>query len=131
MKTNSFAALLLVFHLLTLTGWADDIREADYPVHYEVLSASKTDKLVIQKICSMTLRDQADADVTFTVSKTGFGPCPVLNSGKVYNGRRNEKKNEIELVIPVGEDKARVVSWHVNSIVHASSSSQPPSARLQ
>ena len=41
MKTNSFAAFLFVFQLLTATGWPDDIKQADYPVHYEVLSAGK------------------------------------------------------------------------------------------
>ena len=120
MKTNSFAAFLLVFHLLTLTGWADDIREADYPVHYEVLSASKTDKLVIQKICSMTLRDQANANVIISVSRTRIGSCHVLPSGKVYNGRQNGGKNAIELVIPVGENRARVESWHIDATLKES-----------
>ena len=117
MKTNSFTAFLFVFQLLTATGWADDIKEADYPVHYEVLSASKADKVVIQKVCSMALRDQANANVIITVSRKRIGSCSVLPSGKVYNGRQNGEKNAVELVIPVGENRARVESWHINATV--------------
>ena len=115
MKTNSFAAFLFVFQLLTATGWADDIKEADYPVHYEVLSASKADKVVIQKVCSMALRDQANANVIITVSRKRIGSCSVLPSGRVYNGRQNREKNSVELVIPVGENRARVESWHIDA----------------
>jgi hypothetical protein len=117
MKTNSIAAFLLVFQLLTVTGWADDIKEADYPVHYEVLDATKTGTPVIQKVCSMALRDQANANVTITVSRKRVGTCHVLPSGKVYNGRQNGDKNAIELVIPVGENRARVESWHIDGTV--------------
>jgi hypothetical protein len=117
MKTISFAALLFVFPLFVAAGWADDIKEADYPIHYEVLSGSKTDKLMIQKVCSMTMRDQADADVIISLSRKRIGSCNVLPSGEVYNGRQNQEKNAIELVIPVGEDRARVESWHIDSTV--------------
>ncbi len=117
MKTNSFVAFLFVFQLLMATGWADDIKEADYPVHYEVLSGSKAEKVVIQKVCSMALRDQADANVIITVSRKRIGSCPVLPSGTVYNGRQNGKKATIELVIPVGENKARVESWHIDATI--------------
>jgi hypothetical protein len=117
MKTNSFAAFLFVIPLLTAAGWADDIKQADYPVHYEVLSASKADKAMIQKVCSMTLRDQANANITITVSRKRIGSCPVLPSGNVYNGRENAEKNAVELVIPVGESRARVESWHIDGIV--------------
>jgi hypothetical protein len=117
MKTISLAVLLLLFPLFTTGAWADDIKEADYPIHYEVLSTSKTDKLMIQKVCSMTLRDQANANVIISVSRKRIGSCHVLASGEVYNGRPNEEKNGIELVIPVGEDRARLENWHVDSIV--------------
>jgi UDP-N-acetylmuramyl pentapeptide phosphotransferase/UDP-N-acetylglucosamine-1-phosphate transferase len=115
MKTNSFAIFLCVFLFLTATGWADDIKEADYPVHYEVLSASKTDKVVIQKVCSMSLRDQANPNTIITVSRKRIGSCPVFPGGKVYNGRQNAEKNTVELVIPVGDTKARVESWHIDA----------------
>lgn len=114
MKTISFAAFLFVFQLLIATGSADDIKEADYPIHYEVLSTSKTDKLVIQKVCSMTLRDHANLNVIISVSRTRIGSCHVLDTGQVYNGRQNEK-NAIELVIPVGEVRARVENWHIDA----------------
>lgn len=126
MKTNSFVAFFFVFQLLaaaciascfTATGWADDIKEADYPVHYEVLSASQTDKAVVQKVCSMTLRDQANANVIITVSRKRLGSCPDFPSGKVFNGRQNGDKKAIEIVIPVGENRARVESWHIDSTV--------------
>ena len=42
------------------------IKEADYPVEYEVENTSKTAKLVIEKRCSMTLRDRANTNVDFT-----------------------------------------------------------------
>jgi hypothetical protein len=115
MKTNLFVAFLFVFQLLTATGWADNIKEADYPVHYEVLSTSATDKVVIQKVCSMTLRDQAHANVIITVSRKRIVSCPVLPGGQVYNGRQNAEKNAVELVIPVGETKARIESWHIDA----------------
>lgn len=117
MRTTWFAALLLALQLLTAAGWADDIKEADYPIHYEVLSASKTDKLVIQKVCSMTLRDQANANVIISVSRKRIGSCQILPGGKVHNGRQNQGKNAIELVIPVGEDRARIESWHIDATV--------------
>jgi hypothetical protein len=117
MKTNSIAAFLFAFQLLTATGWTDDIKQADYPVHYEVVSAGKADKAAIQKVCSMELRDQANANVIITVSRKRMGSCSVLPSGKVYNGRQNAEKNAVELVIPVGENKARVESWHIDGTV--------------
>ena len=119
MKANSFTVVvvLLAFQLLTVAAWADDIKQADYPVQYEVLSASKPEKGANQKICSMELRDQANAKVVITVSRKGFASCSVLPSGKVYNGRQNGEKNTVELVIPVGENKARVESWHIDGTV--------------
>jgi hypothetical protein len=117
MKTNSFAAFLVVFQLLTAAGWADDIKQADYPAHYEVLTTSKGDKGIIQKLCSVTLRDQAEANVIITVSRKGIGSCSDLLSGKVYNGRQNAEKNTVELVILVGENRARIETWHIDGIV--------------
>jgi hypothetical protein len=115
MRTISFAAFLLVFQLLTTAARADDIKEADYPVHYEVLDTAKTDNLVIQKSCTMALRDQAHASITINVSRKRIGSCDVLPSGKVYNGRQNGEKNEIELVIPVGENKAKIEIWRIDA----------------
>ena len=117
MKTNSFATFLFVLQLLTATAWADDIKEADYPVHYEVLSSTKAENAVIQKVCSMELRDQANATVIITVSRKRIGSCPVLPGGKIYNGRQSKDKNAVELVIPVGETKARIEIWHIDGTV--------------
>jgi hypothetical protein len=114
MKTISLLAFLIVFQLLMASGWADDIKEADYPVHYEVLSASKSDKVVVAKVCSMALRDQANPNVTINVSRKRIGSCPVVPSGQVFNGRQNDQKNAVELVILVGETKARIESWHID-----------------
>jgi len=114
-----FAAALLAILFLSLTAWADDIKESDYPIHYEVLSTRKMDKLLIQKVCSMTLRDQANANVIITVSRTRIGSCHVLPDDQVYNGRLNPEKNSIEIVIPVGEDRARIETWHVDATVQA------------
>ena len=117
MKTNLFVAFLFVFQLLTVAGWADDIKEADYPVHYEVVSAGKADKAVVQKVCSMALRDQANAGVVINVSRTRIGSRPVVPDGKIFNGRQNAEKNAIELVILVGENKARIETWHIDGTV--------------
>jgi hypothetical protein len=117
MKTNLLAAFLFAFQLLTATGWADEIRQADYPAHYEVLNTDKGDKGAFQKNCSVTLRDQAKANVIITVSRKRIGSCAVLVSGQVYNGRQNEEKNAVELVIPVGENRARIESWHIDGTV--------------
>ncbi len=95
MKINSLLASLFLFQFWTASGWADDIKEADYPVHYEVLSANKADELVVQKVCSMQLRDQANAKVIITVSRKRIGTCHGLPDGKVYNGqaKRREEHN--------------------------------------
>ena len=83
------------------------------------MSTSKTGKMAGEK-CSMTLRDQAQPKVALNVWRKGFGSCHVLDSGKVYRGRQNQKKNEIELVILVGQDKARVEDWQIIGTVENS-----------
>jgi hypothetical protein len=117
MKTIFFVAFLVVFQLLPAVAWADDIKEADYPIHYEVLSTDRTDRLVVQKVCTMTLRDKANQNVIISVSTTRVASCHVLTNGQVYNGRQNPDKNAIELVIPVGETRARVENWHIDATV--------------
>ena len=82
-----------------------------------VEAQAMADKVVIQKVCSMALRDQANANVIITVSRKRIGSCSVLPSGRVYNGRQNREKNAVELVMPVGEHRARVESWHINATV--------------
>ena len=100
MKLASIAALWFGLQMVPVPALArGTIKEADYPVEYEVMNSSKTAKLVIEKQCSMTLRNRARANVDLNVARTGFGSCHVLESGKVYRGRENQKKNQIELVI--------------------------------
>ena len=65
----------------------------------------------------MALRDRANTNVTLNVSRNSYGSCHVLDSGKVYHGRENRRKNDIELVIPVGADKARIEYWQITAIV--------------
>jgi hypothetical protein len=117
MKTSFVAVAFVALQFFTATARADVIKEADYPIHYEVLGGSKSDNLVIRKVCTMTLRDQANADVIISISRKRIGSCDVLPSGEAYNGRQNTDDNTIELVIPVGEDRARVERWHVDSTV--------------
>src|SRR5580704_4898690 len=101
MKMISFALLLLVLPILAVPAWAKGtIKEADYPNQYEVVNANKTSKLMVEKSCSMTLRDKAKPNVALSVFKKGYGTCQILDNGKVFRGRLNEKKNEIELIIP-------------------------------
>jgi hypothetical protein len=112
MRIISYGALLFAFQILAVAVWAGNIYEADYPVQYEVVNTSVTGKL-LGKSCAMTLRDQAKTGVDIHVARNGRGSCHVLDSGKVYRGRENQKKSEIELVIPVGGDKARVENWQI------------------
>jgi hypothetical protein len=124
MKITSFAALLFAVQILAGPIWAGDIKEADYPIQYEVMNTTKSDKLVVEKFCSMTLRDQAKTNVAINVSKKGYGSCQVLPNGKVFHGRQNQKKNEIELVIPAEKkDKARVEDWQIVGTVDITPSS--------
>jgi len=124
MKITSFAALLFAVQILAGPIWAGDIKESDYPIQYEVMNTTKSDKLVVEKFCSMTLRDQAKTNVAINVSKKGYGSCQVLPNGKVFHGRQNQKKNEIELVIPAEKkDKARVEDWQIVGTVDITPSS--------
>ena len=124
MKITSYAALVFAVQILAYPIWAGDIKEADYPVQYEVMNTTKSDKLVVEKFCSMTLRDQAKTNVAINVSKKGYGSCQLLPNGKVFRGRQNQKKNEIELVIPAEKkDKARVEDWQIVGTVDITPSS--------
>ena len=121
MKTSSFA--LSAFALLALAGpgWAKgEIREADYPVQYEVVNSSQTSKLMVEKSCSMTLRDRAKVNVAVNVEKKGS--CPAI---KMFRGRVNQKKNQIELVIPAGKDKASVEEWQIIGTVDITPTAKP------
>ena len=115
MKIRSYALLLFAFPILAAPIWAGTIKEADYPTQYEVVNTSKSGSLVVEKFCSMTLRDKSKPNTAINVQKKGYGSCKVLDSGKVFHGRQNEKKNEIEIVIPEekNKDKARVEDWQI------------------
>ena len=123
MKLTSIAALLFAVQMASVPALATGtIKEADYPVEYEVVSTSKTAKLVIEKQCSVTLRDRAKTNVDLNVARTGYGSCHVLEKGKVYRGRENQRKKQIELVILVGEDKARIENWQIVGTVNTTPS---------
>jgi hypothetical protein len=124
MKVTSTAVLL--FAVQTMSVWVlagGVIKEADYPVEYEVVNSSRTTKLVMEKQCLMTLHDRAKTNVDLNVARTRFGSCHVLENGKVYRGRENQKKNQIELVILIGEDKARIENWQIVGTVNTTSNS--------
>jgi hypothetical protein len=113
MRIISFALLLCAVAIPAAQVWAGgNIREADYPNQYEVMSTSKTDKLA-GRDCTLTLRDRAKPNVSLNVWRKGSGSCKEFDNGKVFRGRENDKKNVIELVIPVGESKARVEEWQL------------------
>lgn len=127
MKISSGALLLLfvVFQILNVPARAGTIKEADYPVQYEVVNASKSGAWVIEKFCSMTLRDPAKPNVALNVERKGYGSCHVPDSGEVFRGRQNQKRNQIELVIPVGTEKARIEQWQITSTVDIKPISNP------
>jgi hypothetical protein len=128
MKIISFALLALTLPIAAAPVRAGGtIKEADYPVQYEVMNTSKSDTLVIEKFCSMTLRDRAKVNVAINVQRKGYGSCRVLDKGKVFKGRLNQKKNEIELVIPEDKGKAMVEDWQVTGTVDLTPSANPPS----
>jgi hypothetical protein len=104
---------------------ADDIKEVDYPVQYEVMETTKSQTMVIQKVCSMTLRDKAKPNVAINVTRKGVGSCHIPDSGTVFHGRQNDKKNQIELVILVGEDKARIEAWQIVGTVQMTPNPNP------
>jgi len=103
------------------------IKEADYPVEYEIVNTTTAAKSVIEKQCSMTLRDRDKTDLYLNVERTGFGSCRPLENGKVYRGRENQRKNRIEIVIPVGADKARIENWQIVGTVDNSPGASPAS----
>ncbi len=128
MKLASIAALWFGLQMAPVPALArGTIKEADYPVEYEVVNSSKTAKRVIEKQCSMTLRNRARTNVDLNVERIGFGSCHVLENGKVYRGRQNQKQNQIELVILVGEDKARIENWQIVGTVNYAPSPAPAS----
>ena len=115
MSRISFALFLVLLQIPATPARAGNgtIKGDDYPVQYEVMDTSKDGKVAGEKSCTMTLRDQSQNKVVINVWKKGVGACHVLDTGKVYRGRLNDKKNEIELVILVGTDKARVEDWQI------------------
>jgi len=128
MKSGSWLFLFCLSALLPASSRASDIKEADYPVQYEVTMAAKDSKLAVDKQCTMTLVDKAKPDTAINVWKKGFGSCQLLDQGKVYRGRENDKKNEIEIVIPVGETKARIETWQIGGTVDLKPRSERPSS---
>ncbi len=127
----SRSGLVLVLSLAVfapVVGRASDIKEADYPVQYEVMMTTKDSKLAVEKQCTMTLRDKAKPDVAINVWKKGIGSCELLDQGKVYRGRENDRKNEIEIIIPVGESKARIEAWQIGGTVDLKPRADRPSS---
>jgi hypothetical protein len=114
--------LLLALFVLVVSSapiWAGNgtIKGDDYPVVYEVMDYGKKGGAAGDKSCSMVLRDQSQTKVAINVSRKGVGACHVLDSGKTYRGRVNQKKNELELVVLIGTDKARVEDWQIDGTV--------------
>jgi len=123
MKLTSIAALWFAVQIASLPARAGGtIKEADYPIEYEVASSGKTAKMAIRETCSMTLHDRAKPNTDLNVQRSGIGPCHVLQNGMVYRGRENQKENRIELVILVGKDKARIENWRIVGTVSKASS---------
>ena len=128
MRPTSIAALLFAVQMAPIAVLArGTIKEADYPVEYEIVNTTTTAKRVIEKQCSMTLRDRAKTDLYLNVERTGYGSCGLLVNGKVYRGRENQRKNRIEIVIPVGADKARIENWQIVGIVNNPPGTSPAS----
>src|ERR1700689_5606088 len=99
MRIISLALSSLLLLVSSAPIWAGNgtIKGDDYPVVYEVMDNGKKGGAG-DKSCSMVLRDQSQTKVAINVSRKGVGACHVLDSGKTYHGRVNEKKNEIEWV---------------------------------
>ena len=115
MKIVSVAALLIAIQILAAPIRAENINEKDYRVQYQVMNSSK-------KPCTMTLRDQTKQDVAIDVSRSGS--CHPLDKGKVYRGRQNDKKNEIEILVSSDKGKTSVEEWRIEGIVNTVPRSQ-------
>ena len=127
-KVLELLLLAFVFSFTPGPSRASDIKEADYPVQYEVMPAGKDGKPAADKKCTMTLQEKSKPDVAINVWKKGLGSCQLLDQGKVYRGRQNDKKNSIEIVIPVGETKARIETWEIIGIVDLKPRAERPSS---
>jgi len=110
---TSLARLLLLSQILAVPMRAQTIKQADYPIQYEVMNTAKSGSLVIEKFCSMTLRDRAKPNEALNVQRKGYGSCQVPDRGKVLRGRQNQKKSEIELLMPEAKGKVRVENWQI------------------
>jgi ribosomal protein S24E len=128
-KIVSLAALLCLLPVFAAPVRASDIKESDYPNQYEVKSTDKTSKLLVSKACSMTLVDKAKPNVAINVAKNGYGSCQTLDNGKVYKGRENTKKHELELVIEGDKkNKARIENWQIVGTIDITPGSQRPNS---
>ncbi len=125
MKVRSLALWLFAFQILASPLRAGDIKEVDYPVQYEVMDTGKSQSMMIEKVCTMTLRDKAKPNLVINVQRKAYGSCHVPDSGKVFRGRENDKKNALELVILVGEDKARIETWQIVGTVQITPNPNP------
>jgi len=129
MKTISLAAVLCLLPIAAAPVRAGGVKDSDYPNQYEVINTNKSSELVVKKSCSMTLRDKAKPNVAIDVAKNGYGSCQLLDQGKVYRGRQNTKKNELELVITGDKkDKDRVEIWQIVGTVDINPGSERPTS---
>ena len=106
-KIRSYALLLFAFPILAVPIWAGTIKEADYPTQYQVMNTSKSGSLVVEKFCSMTLRDQSKPNIAINVQKKGYGSCKVLDNGKVFHGRQNKKRTKSKSSYPTKRTKTK------------------------
>jgi hypothetical protein len=129
MKAISVGLMALALLIPAVPSRASDIKESDYPNQYEVMMTNKSSKLVIDKACSMTLRDKAKPNVAINVAKNGYGSCALLENGKVYRGRPNTKKNELELLITGDKkEKTRVENWQIVGTIDITPGSDRPTS---
>lgn len=130
MKIVSMMAMLCLFAMVFAAARAADVKESDYPNQYEVLMSNKSSKLLVDKSCTMTLRDKAKPNVAINVAKNGYGSCETLANGKVYRGREDTKKNELELIVLTGDKKTKshVESWRIIGTVDINPGSDRPTS---
>jgi hypothetical protein len=102
-KVKYLTPILLTF--LSVPIWAAP-DEADYPVQYEVMNAKLSWQL-LGDVCTMTVRDLANPNVSFTVQKRS-DTCEVPDA-KILHGRR--VKSKIQLLVRNDKGKLRVENW--------------------
>ena len=106
---------------MTAAVWAAASDKADYAIPYEVTYTGSVDSGM--NSCTMNLRDQGNANVYFTVRRSGQGPCRFSDRGTIFRGRR--ERGEIWLLKRDEKGNLEVERWPIISVSIVTASPAP------